>query len=188
VSTTIDGVSVSSRTDTVTIGYRIDQEDRVVWTSDSWSSFANANGWPDSDVLGTSLWDAVAGAETSLIWHELVARVRKGVAINVPFRCDSPGARRYLELMVSPGAVGEIEFRSRTTEIVERDPIALMSASYADDEAIRCCSWCKRFDARGWVEVEEAVARLGLLEHEARPVTHAMCPECEVSVRGTEGL
>jgi len=188
--TPVRDVSTSgvTETETETIAYRVDRADRIVWISESWSRFAAANGWSDADVVGSSLWDAVAGRETSLIWHELLARARRGVPITVPFRCDSPGARRYLELSITPGGAGEIEFCSSTTDIVERDPIALVAASYADGEPIRCCSWCKRFDTRGWVEVEEAVARLGLLEHEARPVTHSLCPDCETSVRKAAGL
>ena len=171
------------------IAYRVDRSDTIVWLSDSWQTFALANDWqtPD-DVLGTSIWESITGRETTLIWRELLARARQGVPINVPFRCDSPGTRRFLQLSITPGNRGEIDFRSTTLGLVEREPLALVSAHYGPDENIRCCSWCKRFDTDGWVEVEEAVARLGLLEHESRPVTHVMCPDCEVSVRRDAGL
>ncbi|MBA3842305.1 MAG: hypothetical protein H0X39_06755 [Actinobacteria bacterium] len=172
-----------------TIAYRIDGDDVIVWVNDAWERFADTNGWARGDaVLGRSLWESIAGAETSLLWRELVTRARRGVAINVPFRCDAPDARRYLELSLTPGGSGALEFCSTTTAIEERDPIALMAAHYEPGEPLRCCSWCKRFDTDGWVEVEEAVARLGLLEHESRAVTHAMCAECESRVRNSAGL
>jgi len=172
-----------------TIAYRIDGDDLIVWVNDAWERSADANGWAGRDaVLGRSLWESIAGAETSLLWRELVTRARRGVAINVPFRCDAPEARRYLELSLTQDGSGAIEFTSTTTAIVERDPIALMAAHYQPGEPLRCCSWCKRFDTDGWVEVEEAIARLGLLEHESRAVTHAMCAECESRVRSSAGL
>lgn len=175
--------------ETTTISYRIDASDTVVWFDEAFGAFARSNSWDEAEsVIGRSLWESVVGAETQLIWRELLARARQGVAIQVPFRCDAPGLRRYLRLAITPGSAGEITFRSTTTRLVKRDPQALLSSEYADGEAIRCCSWCKRFDVGGWVEVEEAVERLGLLEQDVGPVTHAMCAECESSVRTAAGL
>ena len=171
------------------IAYRLDRRDTVVWLGDSWQRFAVANGWQTPEtVIGKSIWESVSGRETTLIWQELLARARSGVHVKVPCRCDSPGTRRFLELSITPGNRGEVDFCSTTVGLVERDPIALASAHYGRDEDIRCCSWCKRFDTHGWVEVEEAVVRLGLLEHESRPVTHVMCPDYEVTVRRAAGL
>lgn len=188
-SATVVSVSSSSVADIRTIAYRVDGEDRIVSVDENWGRFAEANGWSAADeVIGTSLWDSIGGSETSLIWSELLARVRHGVALAVPFRCDSPGERRHLRLSLALAEDDAVTFCSTTLGHSERDPIALVAANYGEGEAVRCCSWCKRFDARGWVEVEEAVCRLGLLERESRPVTHAMCADCEVAVRLAAGL
>jgi hypothetical protein len=42
------------------------------------------------------------------------------------------------------------------------------------------CGWCDRFLVDGeWVEVEEAVARLGLFELPKLPsIDHGVCPDC----------
>lgn len=42
------------------------------------------------------------------------------------------------------------------------------------------CGWCNRVDAGGaWVEIEEALPRLRLLEYATPPkVTHGMCEGC----------
>ena len=172
-----------------TISYRIDRGDIIVWVNDTWNRFAHDNGWDEAgSVLGRPIWESVGGRETQLIWRELLERARRGVAIQVPFRCDAPAVRRYLRLAITPAAAGEVSFSSTTDRVIQRNPIALLSSHYAEGESIRCCSWCKRFDVGGWVEVEEAVERLGLLEQDTRPVTHAMCAECEASTRSAAGL
>jgi hypothetical protein len=42
------------------------------------------------------------------------------------------------------------------------------------------CGWCDRFLVDGeWVEVEEAVARLGLFQLPEMPaISHGVCPDC----------
>ena len=185
---TVEAAARRAQTET-TISYRIDRSDTIVWVNETWNTFAQSNGWNEADsVLGRPVWEFVAGRETQLIWRELLARARTGVAIQVPFRCDAPAVRRYLQLAIKPAKSGEVFFASTTDRLIERNPLALLSAHYAEGEPIRCCSWCKRFDAEGWVEVEEAVERLGLLEQDIRPVTHAMCADCEASLRSLAGL
>ncbi len=59
------------------IVYRIDAHDEIVFANDAFRSFVQANGAPGvaETTIGTSLWSAVAGDETSLLWRELIARV-----------------------------------------------------------------------------------------------------------------
>lgn len=171
------------------ISYRIDRADTLISVDASWSTFAENNGWDDAEsVVGRSLWDFVAGPETQLIWRELITRARGGVTINVPFRCDATAIRRYLSLSVAPGSSGEVSFRSTTLRLVKREPLALLSNAVGTGEAILCCSWCKRFDIGEWVEVEEAIERLGLLETDTRPITHGLCSDCSITMRAAAGL
>lgn len=49
---------------------------------------------------------------------------------------------------------------------------------------VRMCSWCKRVLLDDWVEIDEAVRRLGLFELEQPPrVTHTICRECLGEIR-----
>jgi hypothetical protein len=172
------------------IVYRIDADDNVVSVNTTFRRFAEANGSPGlaEATIGSSLWSAVAGDETSLLWRELVARARTHAVVSVPYRCDAPGLRRQLQMRLSALPAGGVEFISTLTRAEERDPVALLAASYGTGEPVRACSWCRRVDADGYTEIEDAVARLGLLEQELRPISHALCPNCAADVRAAAGL
>ena len=51
---------------------------------------------------------------------------------------------------------------------------------------VRVCGWCNRFDAAGeWVELEDALPRLRLLEYpDARMLTHGICEACLTRMTG----
>jgi hypothetical protein len=164
--------------------YRIDRSDAIVFVNEGWRTFADANGAPDlaREVTGRPLWDSVAGIETTMLWREIVARARSGLLVSFPYRCDSPSQRRQLAMQVAPLEGGGVEFVSTISRVEDRDPVALLSSHYPEGSPVRSCSWCRRFDAGGFVEVEEAILRLGLLEQEDRPITHTICERCEQTV------
>ena len=59
--------------------YRVDARDRLVFVDPLWLAFARENGAADlteQRVIGRSLWDFVADAETIRLYRELHARVR----------------------------------------------------------------------------------------------------------------
>jgi hypothetical protein len=68
------------------------------------------------------------------------------------------------------------------------EPVALLGSRYATGEPIRACSWCRRIDVDGYVEIDEAVVRLGLLEQEPRPISHVLCSACAAEARAAAGL
>ncbi len=174
----------SRESDPAPVIYRIDRHDTIVSVNEAWREFANANGVPAlaDEALECSVWDFITGMEVSFLWREILARARNGRVLSFPYRCDSPTQRRRLIMRVVPLPEGALEFVSSVSRIEHRDPMALLSAHYGDGAAIRSCSWCRRFDAGGFVEVEEAVARLGLLEQDMRPITHTICETCSDDV------
>ena len=123
-----------------------------------------------------------------MLWRDLLARVRSGVTLKLPYRCDSPGLCRYLEMTVRPEAKHGIGFESVTRAVERRPPEPLLEAALDESGNLLSCSWCRRFFVSEWVEVEEAVTRLGLLENEAHSVTHGICPDCDSRVRASSGL
>lgn len=168
------------------VSYRIDARDEIVWVNDAYDAFACANGADDlaEHSLGESLWTFVSGAETGVIWRDIVAEARRGRTVTVPYRCDSPGLRRFLQMTVAPLGEGGIEFTSLLKRYEVRAPEALLEcAPNGEGEPLRSCSWCRRFDVGDWVEVEEAVHRLDLLGAPSPRITHAMCAECSERVR-----
>lgn len=167
--------------------YRIDGDDTIIWVSDNWTSFAEANSWaaavhPD-EVVGHPLWEFVHGAETRYVYRELFRLVREGHRPNpIPFRCDSPGERRFCELAMTAGKGGRIEIESRIlrTEPHRRAGIMDIQAERTE-EILTICSMCKKIKVlpEQWVELDEALAQLRLFEAERFPMlSHGLCPSC----------
>lgn len=174
------------------IVYWIDGADTITSVNEAWARFATANGRPElgGSATGSSLWAHVIGTEVNLLWHGVLERVRAGNTISIPYRCDSPSERRFLNMLLRSHPDGAVEFISETRWVEARPYISLLEPLRDDEtsELIRSCSWCRRFFVDGWVEVEEAISRLDLLDGQTPQVTHGMCPDCERAVRLAQGL
>ncbi|HEX7650294.1 MAG TPA: hypothetical protein VF450_23055 [Noviherbaspirillum sp.] len=167
------------------ISYRIDCDNRLIEVGGGWDAFALENETPAvlrDAVLGRSLLDFVAGTETRHLHEVLLDRARSGIPLQrMPFRCDSPGLRRSMEMdIVSPDGAA-VEFHCRLLRVEPRASLLTVTAEPGNGSTMRMCSWCKKVHLTRdlWVEVEEAVARFGLLEDDAPPqVTHGICNSC----------
>ncbi len=164
--------------------YRIDSADLLVEASPAYFEFAAENRWPGAGAsLGEPLWDFVTGSAMRRVQQALVRRVREsGRAIELPFRCDSPEARREMTIELRPEPDGSVTFTARL--LVEhpqaRQPLLDLEAERGPGQ-IEMCGWCDRFLAGGrWVEAEEAARRLGLTTAAEPPaISHGICPDCE---------
>lgn len=169
------------------IVYRVDGLDRVVSVGGPWDAFAREN---DGDavvarhIIGRHLFDFVTDPTTQHLYRKMLARARAGRDLNFTYRCDSPGVRRLMEMQMRlVNDDGSVEFSSTPLHEQPRVPVDLPQADGAADapETLqRACGWCNRFEVDGeWLEIEEAAARLRLLERTSPPtVTHGMCEEC----------
>lgn len=173
------------------IVYRLDASDLIVAVSESWDPFARANAGEQvtaQAVVGRPLWDFVTDPTTREIYRQVLVRIRGGSPVQFTFRCDSPTCRRRLEMTVTATGDGGVEFRSRTLAIEARAAQPLVGASATEgSELLRVCGWCKRVDVDGqWLEVEEAMAALQLLERLVPPpITHGICPACHDRMMAT---
>lgn len=167
--------------------YRIDSNDTIVSISDNWCSFADANAGGCSlrpeNVVGRKLWDFIQDLETQHVYRELLKRVRGGMTLRpIPFRCDSPSERRYLELHIAALPDQQIEITSTICRTESRSPVRLLDAATArSSDLVKVCSMCKKIlvAPEKWIEIEEALARLKLFEADKMPrLTHGMCPTC----------
>lgn len=168
--------------------YCVDENDKLERASDSWDLFAAANDgqtvlW--ERVKGRSLWDFVSDRTTRGLYSDLLERVRAGRPVSFPFRCDSPGVRRFLRMEMRPGGGGRVEFLVRAENVEPRPLQPLPSAG----GLLRVCGWCRRVAAPGgWLELEDAARDLGLFERETLPrATHGICEPCEDRVSRTLG-
>jgi hypothetical protein len=170
--------------------YAIDARDRICRVSERWDAVAREAGAPQLEaarVLGTSLWGHVTDPTTRLLWEALVGAVRtSGRPRSVPLRCDTPEWRRWILMEVVAGDA-EVVFHTRLERLEGRASVPLLEtgALAPPTYRIRMCSWCKRVAAPDgeWLEVEEAIARLGLFETDLRvEITHGICEPCEARV------
>lgn len=173
-------------TEMAPIIYHVDEDDRIVWIGPGWTAFAEAN---DADALVPEalvqqpLRAWITGAGTWNLYAMLLHRVRRtGQPLSFPFRCDAPARRRFLTMTLSPMAEGCVSFDSRLVRAEARDPVMLLDRRHPrSDQFVTVCSWCKRVkvSSERWLEVEEAVAQLGLFAVERLPeLTHGICPDC----------
>ncbi len=178
-----------------TYTYCIDGENVVQSLSDNFMVFACENQAEELDVhavVGKSLFEFIGGVETQHLYMVLLDKVRKDKReVVVPFRCDSPSSRRFMELRVSSQGHGTVRFEGWLIREEPRETVPLLDEAVSrNDTCIRMCSWCKNVAVdEGWVEVEEAVARLRLFETDVLPqITHGVCDACSRRIRGRLGL
>lgn len=166
--------------------YRVDADDNIVFVNSDWESFAQENlasQLTSEAVCGRPLSGFVAGWETQHLYHVIIESARRDRrTIVIPFRCDGPGVRRFMELTVTPRPVGHVQFEGRVVREETRTTVRLLDPSACrNEEYVVMCGWCKRVDVSSdWLEVEEAVRRLALFNSTALPqITHGMCVDCE---------
>lgn len=168
------------------ITYHIDKNDRIVFLSHEWHSFAGNNRaevLTSENVLNKSIYDFLADGKVKHLYELLIQRSRnEQVHIRLPFRCDSPDTRRYMAMEVFPLANGFIAFRSCTLREEKREPVLLLDISmHRSNDVLTICSWCKRVkdDENCWCEVEEAIQRMSLFNKNLLPeLSHGMCTDC----------
>ncbi len=170
---------------------RVDAEDRIAFVDASWVAFAKENGTPAltaESVRGVSLWNYISESVTQEFYRIFMRKVRAtGRTIVVPFRCDGPECRRFMEMAIVSLGAGALEFRSALLREEARPRVDLLDPDFPRTEQwLTQCAWCKRVNVAGWMEVEEAVRQLGLFEQARLPrITHSVCPACKQAFEST---
>lgn len=168
--------------------YEVDGTDRIIAVSGDWLDFARENGAPELTedlVVGRSLWDFIEGVDTQAFYEFIFERVRKArIALKVPFRCDSPTCRRWMEMEIKPQLERGILLCSRIVrteaipasdrpKVIKRRPGGLVTV----------CGWCRRVQLPSleWVQFEDAVPALELENRCCMPgLTHGICESCMI--------
>lgn len=167
--------------------YQIDANDRIVQISDNWQAFADENSPAQqtdaANVQGSLVWDFIQDIETHYLYQEIFRHIRQGKSFApIPFRCDSPEERRFMELRFRALPNDQIEVESRILRTEPRPPVKmLMEDTPRSEKFISLCSMCKKIKVaeNTWVEIEEGVGRLKLFESDKMPqLTHGLCPDC----------
>lgn len=166
--------------------YSVDAADTIIAVDDAWLAFARDNDAPhlgEEAVIGAPLFGFLYGDETKRLYRLLLDRVRSTRrTLTVPFRCDGPKVRRFMELRIELRDADQVEFAGRMIHEERRPAVRLLDPSVArSGETLVICAWCKkvRIENGNWGEVEEAVSRLGLFESMALPdLIHGVCDAC----------
>ena len=166
--------------------YRINENDKIDFVNDAWSRFAIENDALrlSDGVIGTSLWNHIAGVDVTEIYRDLLWRVRtKLVSATFPFRCDSAEHYRRMQLVVIPLAKGRVEFQGILgSEGPHAQAIELLRHRHSLESKsfIRMCAWCKAIAIDGrWQPLEEAIESTACLLQDPFPrLTHGICEVC----------
>ena len=166
--------------------YTVNRAGVVTSVGGDWRAFARENDAPDGvdEGVGLSIWDACASAETREVYRRLLDHALREGSVSFPYRCDSPGEERELQMTIAalPDGSGW-EFISEVREVRHAavSPLALLDGAATPDGGILCiCSWCARVDHAGvWADFADYVAATALLAAEELPaITHGICAEC----------
>jgi hypothetical protein len=175
--------------------YRVDATDVLTWVDDWWLAFARENGaseLTEQRVLGHILWDFIADGTTRKLYQGIHSRVRSTCnTIVLPFRCDSSTLRRHMRLTIVLEDSGHLLYEGVLTRAEPCSVMDVLDPSFPRSrDVLTICSCCKRalVEPSGWLEVEDAAARLGLFEKPKAPrLTYTVCRDCASVLSGTPG-
>ena len=166
--------------------YGVDESDVIDFVDRWWLAYATENGavgLEEASVVGRPIWEFIVDESTIALYREIHQRVRStGRAIDVPFRCDSPRLRRYMQLTISRQDNGKLLYESMVIKTVPRhrlavlDPMTKRSTSF-----LTMCSFCKRslIEPSGWLEMEDIALRLRMDDQPTVPqLRYTVCPDC----------
>ena len=100
----------------------------------------------------------------------------------IPFRCDSPVERRFLELLIKALPDEQVEITSKILRREPREPVKLLEADTPrSKDLLKICSMCKKIEISPgqWAEIEEGLFHLRLFEADEMPqLSHGLCHQC----------
>jgi len=169
----------------------INKENRITYVNDNWLRFAFESGrlpLTRDKVLNRPLLDFIEGRESRMLYEYMISKAReKNSPFAFPFRCDGPDIRRFMRMEIIPKPQDQVYFASEILKTELREPVKLLDDSAPrSDDIITICSMCKcvRVSDNRWVEVEEAIATLGLFDSRLLPMlSHGLCAACSKSIR-----
>jgi hypothetical protein len=118
--------------------YVIDSHDRLTAFDPAFRAFAAANGAPGlpDEWLGRTIWKAGASTEINMVIGSLVCRARRGQAVSVRTRCDSPLLERFVQMELAAGPDGAVTFTSTAIRARLKQP--------GPGQVLRMCPGCFR--------------------------------------------
>ena len=176
--------------DTRTFIHRIDADDIIEYVNEAWVEWAGEN-WDAEEarrVVGMPMFEYLHSRSVRHVYRVLLNRLR-GLAgrVALPYRCDSPDTRRWMEVEIEVLERDAVEFRSRILKEEPRDPVpVLLPETERSEELLMMCSWCKKIHVPPWMEVELAIKDLDLFGEPTMPrLVHTICDVCRTLIENS---
>lgn len=160
-----------NETDAPEVWYLLDPDDRIIGVGGAGWAFAGGS------VTGTSVYDHVAGHFSRKFLKEFLGRARRQSGLTRQcYRCDTPDAKRLMEMRVDQQSPDVLRVTHRTLGACAL-PFAVHFREVPRPRArhLRCSS-CNRLRGKRhdvWLEPEDAVG-----SGETVLVVHTVCPDC----------
>lgn len=177
---------------TLTVRYELDQKDRIVKVGGDWDTFATANGAEEltkDAVIGHPLRRYVLGDVTRMFIDTMLTKVRvTGTPFSVPYRCDSPGTKRFMEMSLFMSSLpGIIVAEHRLVKEQPMPPLSIWAAdaranSSAPGQLFKRCSMCNRLAGRDGIPIEPDKLQRPDPGSPLR-VIYYVCQACQSSIR-----
>ncbi len=158
------------------VTYLVDHRSRILSVGGEWLEFAeeNATDLPaPSALIGTRLTGHVAGRETQQALERIFLHALETQrSFRLPYRCDSPLARRDYFMTVTP--IVNARFLVTHDQIDEQSlpsPHGLSRHS-ADAEDCKCSFCCAVLQATRWIDPVDS------LRDQPPAVRYVVCPDC----------
>jgi hypothetical protein len=187
------GIKADSRTQVrggETYNYTIDESDLIVSVDDRWTQFAQLNDGTEltrSAVIGRSIWDFIGGSDTRNLYRVVFERVRsENLSIKLPYRCDSPGLLRHMELEICVGRDKDLKLSGRLLRQENRSPSPSTDGSTAlPEHNFLMCSLCKRVqESEEWINPEVVISKFNVFEAATeKRIEYSVCETCRDFVK-----
>lgn len=171
-----------------TTGYRLDARDRIIEVSGEWDRFACDNGAEElamDSVIGVPLRSFISGDVTRMFIDTMHARVRlSGRPMTVPYRCDSPGVKRFMEMSLAAIGNDLISEHRLLSEHVMPRALVFRSADGRPHAWTKRCSMCNRLSMPGGRLIEpDEFAETKYPDGEAVGVIYFVCEDCKSKIQ-----
>lgn len=168
-----------------TNAYRLDSRDRIIEVSGGWDRFACDNGAEElanESVIGMPLRSFISGDVTRMFIDTMHARARmSGRPMTVPYRCDSPGVKRFMEMSLE--AIGSdlvSTHRLLAEQVLPRALVFRIAADGRPHSWTKRCSMCNRLSMPDGRLVEpDEFAETESADGQTVGVIYFVCPECK---------
>lgn len=135
------------------------------------------------NILGSSYFEFIDDSMLIKILEKIFQKVReKRTSFHTTYRCDDEENIRTFSLDIIPTDNDNLKLIHK---IIDKKPrIKPINLTKRSSDIVYLCAWCNRIKIQdAFVEIDDAVNKLKLLEHNYLPeFSHCICNECQTKL------